>query len=172
MKFEAVGYHGTDREDSENILKNGYRYSDNTAWFGSGIYFFEDLSKITDGYQEAIDWVINIKKFDHWAIFKALIKSDCCIDLIYDSDDKKYFNRMRKKLLESHIKLRRNINEFTDAVVFEKLASFKEIEVIRAFVDAARQDYPSYLVRRPQIQLCVKKRECIQKNERIEIGDY
>ncbi|MCP4110709.1 MAG: hypothetical protein GY749_35155 [Desulfobacteraceae bacterium] len=74
MKF--IGYHGTKSENINNIIKNGYVLSGKKEWFGEGVYFFEDLAPLTDGFTEAKSWMLYVKHVKYWAVFQTKIESD------------------------------------------------------------------------------------------------
>jgi len=62
MKF--IGYHGTNVKNIDNIRNCGYNFSGKKEWFGKGIYFFEDLIPITNGFIEAKSWAVKVKHFE------------------------------------------------------------------------------------------------------------
>lgn len=163
MKF--IGYHGTNSEHIDYIVKNGYILSGKKEWFGEGIYFFEDLAPLTYGFVEAESWAVVVKHFKRWAVFQAEIESDIIIDLLLNDDHKKLFRKIRKRLLKLHKESGKDLNEFSDRVVYNLIAKEKEVELIRVPVDAGKFcGYHSPSILRFQIQICVKKSECVKKN--------
>ncbi len=75
------GYHGTHMSYASDILKDGFRASENKLdWLGDGIYFFQDSS------QRAIDWAKKLHTVE-WAVVKADISLTGCMDLL----DKSWF---------------------------------------------------------------------------------
>jgi hypothetical protein len=125
MKF--IGYHGTEAKNIDDIIQDGYNFSSKKEWFGEGIYFFEDLAPITDGFNEAKSWVIYVKNFKHWAIFQAEIESQIFIDLVFDHEHKKLFRETREILLGFHEKSGKDLNEFSDRIVYSIIYQNKKI---------------------------------------------
>ena len=57
-KQEYIGYHGTNKEYSSLIVKNGFKSSQgNDEWLGHGVYFF--IEGILCPKQNAREWAIN-----------------------------------------------------------------------------------------------------------------
>lgn len=162
MQFE--GYHGTTIKNANNILKYGYKVSGKDSWLGSGVYFFETYF-ICDGYEEAKSWIKIVKKKSHnWAVLKSMLETDKYIDLVENKSHRRIFDKVKAALLEKHQELEKDPLEFSDRIIFANLAK-SNIELIRALVDGSRyQGYYSYTVGRPQIQICVKKKNVIRKN--------
>ncbi len=168
MTYRCIGYHGTHSKNIDSILKNGYRLSGEKEWFGKGVYFFQDYFPITNGFKEAISWAIYVKGFRSIAIFKSLIISNKYFDLVENIEHKELFDKIRGDLLKLHKKSGKNIDDFKDCIVFEKLSEISDIDFIRAAVDAGRNfGYYSVVIRRFQVQICVKNLRCIKKNECI-----
>ena len=73
--LEIYGYHGTSQTKAANILKHGFRASDNDYdWLGTGIYFFQDAPL------RARQWATQ-QYPDNPAVIRSLIRLDNCIDL-------------------------------------------------------------------------------------------
>ena len=156
-----IGYHGTTQMSKAAILKQGFIHSGSKEWFGSGVYFFETLSPLSNGYNEAKQWAKNVKKFDNWAVIKAEICSDNVLDLVNSIPQKEIFDSIKAEYLALHRRSGKPDHEFTELVIFTKLERMG-FEVIRCIVDAMKNEgYYSYVVRRPQVQVCVKKDACI-----------
>ncbi|MCC7430598.1 hypothetical protein IT568_07140 [bacterium] len=163
---KIIGYHGTASENVESILQNNYNLSGEKEWFGKGIYFFEDCSPLTDGFVEARDWVIHVKKFKKWAIFRAEIESKKSLDIVNDLVHKKIFKEIKEKLLSLHLESGRTKESFSDKVVFKKLELQAKFDLIRCTVNPEKSRV-SFVVSRIQIQVCVKDKNCIKKNELV-----
>ncbi len=109
--------------------------------------------------------MLYVKHVKYWAVFQTKIESDIFIDLVFDNKHKKYFKEMRNLLLGLHKKSGKDLNEFSDNIVYNLIAKEKKIELIRVPVDAGKYyGYHSPVISRFQIQICVKKRECIKEN--------
>ena len=73
--LEIYGYHGTSQTKAANILKHGFRVSDNDYdWLGTGIYFFQDAPL------RAKQWATQ-QHPDNPAVIRSRIRLDNCIDL-------------------------------------------------------------------------------------------
>jgi len=170
VKF--ISYHGTASKNINNILENGYILSGKKEWFGEGIYFFEDLPPLTNGFAEAKSWAIYVKHSKQWAVFQAEIESNIFIDLLFDNEHKRLFKETRNLLLKLHKKSGKDLSQFSDRVVYSLIAREKKVELIRAPVDAEKfYGYHSPSILRFQVQICVKKSECIKKNILYKRGE-
>ncbi|MEW6711418.1 MAG: hypothetical protein AB1403_16455 [Candidatus Riflebacteria bacterium] len=169
--MQLVGYHGTKLESKESILENGFQLSSEKEWLGSGVYFFENLSPISDGAIEAESWVKLIRRFELWAVIETVIESDNCFDIFKNNEHRKKYFELREVLLRKHQAMKLKNEDFSDAVVFTLIAKELKVEVIRALVDGGRSpNYPSYVIKRPQLQLCVKELACIKKSRCVKEG--
>src|SRR3990167_10256340 len=88
-----TGYHGTNREDAEQILKEGFKLSANEYdWLGDGVYFFQDAP------HRAWEWVE-----EHFgtkaAVIGARIGVENCSELL-DVDWASRFTEMYDKFLK------------------------------------------------------------------------
>ncbi|MBD3338859.1 MAG: hypothetical protein GF353_07115 [Candidatus Lokiarchaeota archaeon] len=168
MNSKIIGYHGTHSKNVDSIIKNGYRLSGEKEWFGRGVYFFQDYSSITNGFEEAKLWAINVKKFKKSAVLQSLIISTKYFDLVDNIEHRKYYDKLRKSLTELHKKSGKDIKDFHDHIIFNKLSEEDNIDFIRACVDAGRNyGYYSIVVRRLQVQICVRNSNCIKENKCI-----
>ena len=171
MSLTCIGYHGTKIENVSNINENGYNISAESKWFGQGVYFFEDLPPLTYGNIEAKSWAIRAKKFYRWAVFKAIIKSEKYIDLVNNKEHKEKYSRIRDKLKEIHKRTIGDRPPFGEIIVFKKLEESADIEFIRVATDGIWDyNYPTYVIQRYQLQICVKNTRCIIKNILYEAG--
>ena len=165
--MDCVGYHGTHNDNVRSIINNGYYYSNENEWFGKGIYFFESQHPLTNGFIEARDWAIYVKNYKKWVVFKAKIESDKYH--VLDINHKKLYDDVKSKLLELHKKSGKDIKIFDERIIFKKLQ--ENVDFIRAIVDSEKKLYISYLVRRIQIQICVKNADCVKKNVLYKSGE-
>lgn len=83
-----IGYHGTNYENVESIIKHGFRISDKAdEWLGYGIYFFTD--GISDPIENAKEWAINQawdkntkqNLYKKYAVLKITAQSERVLDL-------------------------------------------------------------------------------------------
>lgn len=172
MFLECIGYHGTSMKAAEQIQKNGYQASSEKEWLGKGIYFFGTSSGSieSDGCEEAVAWVCNVKKFNNWVIFEANINSTKFLDLVKNINHRKRFDIAKNKIIERYARLGKSNTALRDYIIFKCIDEESDFDFIRALIDAGRQQYQSAVVRRPQIQICVKKEVCIKTNNIIRKG--
>lgn len=85
-KTTFTGYHGTDYEGAQCILKfKNFKYSSkDNEWLGTGIYFFIDKDK-NKAIANAHKWTKNYKHFKFYNILKSVITIDS--DKILDFDN-------------------------------------------------------------------------------------
>jgi hypothetical protein len=160
MRFE--GFHGTEAKNTMAIQQEGFRATTSSGWLGSGSYFFESLSSVTSGPEEARNWVLFVKKAREWATFRATIESEKVVDLLENVDHRKLYDVVRGKALARYANSGKNLSQFRESSIYLMIAE-RGVEVIRALVDASREEhYTAYTVRRPQVQLCVIERSCIK----------
>lgn len=170
---ELKGYHGTATGMAEKIEIDGYKAStDDISWLGQGVYFFRSSSGSVeiDGLNEAKSWVISVKKYHRWVIFEAKIISAKFLDLVDNIEHRKYYEIARGKMLEMYDRQKKPRNALRDFIVFKYIDEQNDFDFIRALVDAGRQEYSSFIVKRPQIQICVKQMACITENNIISRG--
>jgi len=145
---------------------------------GAGIYFFEDAD-FCNALEEAIcfcQFVRYLEKEDI-IVFKALIESDKVLDLVSNIEHRKIFDEAKNKIkliLKFSSKTDKKIEDYR---IFNLLDRDKTFEVIRVIIEAAREEeeHFSYLVRRPQVQICVKESKTIKNINiawRSKIGRY
>jgi len=162
-------YHGTKAESADNISKAGYKKSNSCEWFGSGIYFFETYETICNGYIEARDWAKHVKGYNSWAVFKAVVESEKYIDIAFVHEHKMLYDRIKYKALENHKKSGQDVKDFNENIIFLEMEKH-DVDFIRALVDSKKDlGYYSYIVRRPQLQICVKNEETILSNDLIKV---
>lgn len=150
-----IGYHGTDAKTATIIDKEGFADSDESAWLGAGVYFFEDFPPILSGCDLAYWWVNRYKHFRYWVIYKAYIESDNILDLVQNKDDQNKYKQLWDALLKKHIEAGKDPEDFSCHDVILQLR--RKVEVIRCMVDASKPTAKlnSYIDGHPQIQLCV-----------------
>ena len=166
--MELVGYHGTSYEASRNIVENGYVFSKEKEWLGTGIYFFKDcMSPYCSGFEEAKCWAKFVKKYNNWVVFKAKIVSEEILDLVDNVEHRIILDRIIETAKKKHKASSRRKEPFEDYMVFKEMDSNEEtkVEVVICLVDAGNIGYKSKIVRRPQVQVCVKSHDVIVENK-------
>ena len=166
--MQLCAYHGTSKSNIKSIEEKGLKPSKGKRqWFGDGWYFFETVY-MSDGFKEAKNWVIKVKKNPEWAVFKVCIKSEHFIDLIDSEEHKCLFAKVREKAHKLHKESRMADKHFREQVIYLKLREYITVDFIRVVVNAdnyGRYDYHSYTVFHPQVQICVIKESCMGKPE-------
>ena len=168
--MKCIGFHGTDKKNIESIKKNGYKLSSEKEWLGKGVYFFGTLRPITYGDIEAISWEKIVKGIKKWVVFKAEIVSENYIDLITNIKHKKIYDKIKEKLFEKHRQTGKNPLLFNDKIVYRQMDNIKDIDFISALVESAQSGKYIRTIRRPQVQICVKNTDSINKNELYKTG--
>ena len=171
--MKICAYHGTLKKNVEGIQRDGFKISEGVhQWFGDGIYFFETLKTpeseiISDGFEEAKNWVIYVKHCRDWAVFKVCIKTNSFIDLVGCEDDKKLFKQIRKRAKELHELSEKRNEPFREQFIYHLLRCNKpNIDFIRVLVNAdkyGRFISENYTIVHPQVQICVVNDDCIKE---------
>jgi len=159
-EMKIIGYHGTHLISARSIEKEGYRLSNKDNWFGAGVYFFKDFFTLCNGYYEAENWARNVKKIVDVAVLRSTIETDSIFDLVTNIEDRRDFDELKAGALEAHRRAGFQDKEFNLNTVFIKLEG--SYQVMIALVDGSRfEGFHDYVVRRPQVQVCVKEKSCI-----------
>ena len=153
MKF--IGYHGTDANSANSIDSEGFSDSPESAWLGAGVYFFEDCPPVSKGLQNAEWWVTSVKHYHCWVIYEASIESSNVFDLVSNKNDRDKYEQIGRHLFEKHCEAGKRKEDFSCHDIILQVR--RKVEVIRCIVDASKLDaeIESYIIGRPQIQLCV-----------------
>ena len=105
-----LSYHGTNRENTPLIVKDGFVPSAHfNDWLGYGVYFF--INGISCPKNNAKEWGINqswngkIKKnaYTDYSVIEATIYANNILDLRND-EDQIVFNQLRDHILERYNK--------------------------------------------------------------------
>ena len=161
--MEIVGYHGTSGEAARKIVQEGFRTSDGPNWFGPGVYFFESNGYL-DGYTEAKQWALYVKKFPVCALVKARIQAQNYIDLILNVEHRKVFELICKETRKLFAE-KKSSSEFSEATIYIKIREkMPNLELIRAMTDGSSLNTVQTTVR-PQIQVCVIKTDSIRSQK-------
>jgi len=103
-----IGYHGTNADHVESIVKNGFYTSDNAdEWLGHGIYFFTE--GISDPIENAKEWAINQAwdkenkryRYKKYAVLKVEVSGEQVLDLRTENGLWVY-NEMRDLLIRQY----------------------------------------------------------------------
>lgn len=140
-----LGYHGTDRAEKENIIRNNFRESiGRHHWLENGVYFF--VEGISDSpIDDASNWAIaqawdNDKKrfqYTEYVVFEAQIKFDRIWDLT-TQEGLKMFNYARTQIIRK-IGLQYTLEPgakqgYYDADVIEVVRKRLKFQVVKANV--------------------------------------
>jgi hypothetical protein len=171
---QYTGYHGTHINNEAPILKNGFNLSVSTEkrkhFLGNGVYFFEDCCH-HNGLDEAKAFAKNVSNIAE--IYILVLKSELTpvevLDLADNPDDIKKFDAIRDllrlKIKYSEKESNKIIIDYDIFFLMDKTPEKYPYDLIRAQVDAAKMydNHFSYIIKRAQIQICVKKLSIIGK---------
>jgi hypothetical protein len=173
-----TGFHGTHKKNEYAISQSGFESSAEEEYLGAGVYFFED-AEFCHALDEAICFCQFVKYIDRKDIivFKATVNSEKILDLVSNIEHRKYFDEVKNRIklrLKFSSEPEKKIEEFR---IFNLIDRDNCFEVVRAIIEAAKEDKESfsYVIRRPQIQICVKKAAAIKDIDiawRHTIGRY
>lgn len=172
MTDQYVGYHGTSLTSARHILKQGFTVSSKeNEWLGQGIYFFGSDGSI-DGQDEAMCWARYVRKHSPWAVVEGKLKADKLLDMVHNVQHRRLFDQVQEQCFLAHMQSGKKADEFSDCVVFNDIDKLFDFEMIIAYTDGAKNkfNYNSYVVRRLQIQICVKLQECIVRKSICSYG--
>jgi hypothetical protein len=168
--LNCLGYHGTSQEGARKIEAEGYEASGDENWLGRGVYFFGTIPDVTNGETEARAWAVYVKKCDNWAVIQVTINSEKFLDLVQNIGHRRLFEEAKRKMLEQHQRMGKAPWTFRDYIIFKYIDKKVGFEVIRAVVDAEPKEYLSNIVKRPQVQICVKATTCIKEGKILAKG--
>lgn len=153
--MEFIGYHGTNAQNANSIDTDWFSDSSESEWLGAGVYFFEEYPPVFNGFQDAEWWVTSVKKYPYWVIYKANIKSSNVLDLVSNQSDRNKYEAIGKRLFAKHCQAGKRKEDFSCHDIILQVS--RKVDVIRCIVDASKMNSKinSYIVGRPQIQLCV-----------------
>lgn len=142
-------------------------------WLGKGIYFWGS-SDICNGFDEAQWWAVKYKKFTKYLIIEVEIDSNNFLDLIDNEEHKSKFGIIKDRFIEKHIEAGKNVQDFEEYLIFKIIDNEFDFDFIIAFTHGSDFRYRKIgfnfnVVTRPQIQICVKKHNCIVALKRMEI---
>lgn len=161
--MQLAGYHGTDTETSDVILRKGWTPSrDKNSWYGMGVYFFGDYPPLSNGFSDAKAWATRARKYKKWVVLKSTIESTNFIDFA-DFEERILYFKIAKKLLHLHKQSGKKIDEFDDKIVINHLFQRKQFDFIRLFIDKSiDMGYNSYIIDWMQVYILVKNPDCIK----------
>lgn len=180
---EYIGYHGTTKENGENILATKeFKVSGTTKdWLGKGVYFFEGdrhqaymFIKFKNGHS----CILTHGKI---CVLEARISVDDrrVFDLtIYD--DQKFLSDYRKSI-EKKIKEEQEKTgrwKHIEGFVIENLCKdfAADIDLVRAIYRTPKkfENFEDFGFLNAQIQLCVKNVECVSEAsiKEVDCSDY
>lgn len=150
------GYHGTDIESADKILKRGFNIGRNKSLrLGDGVYFYE-LS-----YSNAFEWAERRNRKDQIAVLISRIKLGSCLNLT-DAAHRFMVKQVAKKIQES--RTGKMPDHITDALVINYICKLSDIDTVKAAFTSpkARKLFPgSKIIEYQQVIICVRKPEQI-----------
>ena len=172
---DFIGYHSTKSENIKSIYTKGYSFSSAEQWLGMGIYFWGDSKDGTiKGIEDALWWIKKARPFffKNWAIFKALISGENCLDLLDNGEHILAFERIAHFIFDKFIENGGKESEFKDYMIFKGIDELGEIDSIRIKTRSSQlfSKFRSQLILYEKIQICVKNKERILKNILIRKG--
>jgi len=170
--YNYTGYHGTSQAKADKIVENRFVISTKpNEWLGTGIYFFGSDGEI-DGQVEARCWARHVKQYSRWAVIKATLRAEKVLDLVCNVAHKKLYDILQRKCYEAHIRSGKDAATFSDYMIFNDIDENYDFEIICAHTEGSKNKftYNSYVVRRLQIQICVKNEMCIREKFVCEKG--
>ncbi len=160
--MRCIGFHGTEKKDALNIVDKGFRDPEKVKGVGKGIYFFE-ATGLTEGEPEAFDFAVRVDKCIQPSVIRALIESNDILDLVKDKIARGLFDSCKTRALQLWVANKKNLKDFGDHIVFLMIDDTRMPDVVRCLIDGTREHrYSSFVVRRPQMILCVKNKMCIK----------
>ena len=168
--MQKIGYHGTSHECAQKIKDSGFdiNLSKEKGWLGKGIYFFQ-ATGLTQGYSEACNYAKANKHIDKPEVLQASIQCENkeeIVDLLENANDKRIFDECRNIAVEKYQTMNGNAKGFDDAFIFALIDREHKPKIIRALIDAHREKrYTSFVVRHPELIICVKDTKCIKDVE-------
>ena len=174
--LEIYAYHGTSQTKAANILKYGFRASDNDYdWLGTGIYFFQDAPL------RARQWATQ-QHPDNPAVIRSRIRLDNCIDLfdigwqpllknVYNSFVEQYreTNRPLPKQQPDRSKAHRLDCAFFNYSIEFIAPQGQNIDGVRAaFMEGERLFPDSAVFELAHVQIAIRNPELIKESHLIE----
>ncbi len=173
MTSYYIGYHGTSLTSAKRLLEQGFTASSKeNEWLGQGVYFFGSDGSV-DGQDEAKCWAKYVRKLYPWAVIKAEIYAEKPLDLVHNIKHRKLFNTLRDKCYQLHVKSGRDKNSFSDYIIFNFADKNYFFDAIIAYTEGSKNKYPydSYIIRRLQVQICVKNNDTIHHTCIVDKGE-
>jgi hypothetical protein len=136
MKYEYIGYHGTNYELVESIKKDNFKKSLNDdEWLGHGVYFFID--GISDAKNNAVEWAKNQAyeygqyKYNKYAVIEVKIICEKILN-ITTQEGMKAFNILRNSLIRKHDSLFQRDRNFRcdDRIMWNLVAQVMGLEAV------------------------------------------
>lgn len=166
--YECICYHGTDKNNVNSILEDGFIESrKEKESLGTGVYFYEN------DILQAIRWCTKAQRerIDTPAVIKAKIKTNKLIDLTLTANYNYLFAltvRLRKRYKRKY-----KGKDLTPRQIFDFLyeinnyCAIKHVFKVRKCHSIIGTD-----IERMQIQICVRKQCAIIELEEVDISGY
>lgn len=176
---EVYGYHSTSMAAAIEIIKSGFKPSNNDYdWLGAGVYFWQDAPI------RAKQWAQSVYP-QQPAVIKSLIRLDNCIDLLdvgWFPDIRALYNIFVNNYRSENLPLpiqnpgrskahRLDRTFFDYAVEAINLSSARKVETIRSVFVEGENIYPSSAIYDlAHVQIAVRNTACIKKSTIIDIN--
>ena len=137
MSEELIGYHGTNKENEEYILKKGFNQSPpgKGHWLGKGIYFFDNI-------YYAIEW--GIIKLNNKYKYEEYIKKWSILKVTLDIDNYEVLDLNDPIGYETYKRILKNIEErFPDRI--NDMKNDGDIEIIRLLEEIEEETGEKYI---------------------------
>lgn len=180
MSWDKMAYHGTEIERGRKAIEKqrlpiSVSKEKKEQWLGDGIYLFKDSVYaywwINCMHQKNIEkgkYSNEKELYDKFTILK--VKYECTPERIFDSEISDHyiiFNKM-KDYCEEKDKKRHKEGEIFN-ILFNEFELAEQFDVVRwCYSGNTRMIDEARLRRLPQVQICIKKPNIIQKIEEIE----
>lgn len=164
--YTCTGYHGTDSQCAQQILKSQQfkKSNDDEEWLGDGAYFFENDK------QQAVYYAKKAKKIVDYKVISVAIQSNSLLDLI-DTETYESFEQFAYKLKDRYKKRKdKKPRQLMNSVVLDVMYKLKPYEVVRAVFPVPRTSAaPRTNIQQMQVQVCVKEQKCISDIKEVAI---
>jgi hypothetical protein len=163
--MKVLGYHGTSQERAAKIVAEGFKTpEDGNGWLGNGVYFFQETG-LSQGPAEAYNFAKYVRNYDTPQVLMSDITcndDEHVIDLLKNIKDRELFDQCKESAYKLHLQSK-TTKKFSEKVIFQIIESQCKPKIIRALIDGYRESrYTSFVVRRPEVVICVKDCSCIQ----------
>lgn len=165
--YKCIGFHGTNIDSANSILSSNkfLDSQDEEEWLGTGVYFFEN------DVQQAVNYIYKAKKVANYKSIQVNINTNKLLNLV-DTKTNEQFNNFAKKF-QNRYKTRKDHTQrkLINAVILDAMYKLEPYEVVRGVFPVPNTNYaPRTNIQPMQIQVCVRKHDCISNIKEVEVG--